>query len=354
MKTNKVLFVSIILMLFTAMMSFAQEKENEKYVPVKKRIDKEIIKIREQAKTYKEKKKEELKDEIEKINKQLEREKISEEEADLQKKNAAEITAKAIVAYEELMDAKIAYIEARLILEENDNKARLSSIDSQVGIFGETNRYYKKYKRTTFHSSFGFGYNYWRGDNLTIDDFSYKNNNYFQFGLNFKTLLNKDSGLLRIRYGLDFITHSTELNGSRAITIGGANTQIAPIGFDVDKAQFSQFQILAPIHLEIGGSERKDYEDGRVRFAEYGQWKAGIGGFVGFNIFSTLTYKFEQDGRTVRQSTTGAFDTNAFVYGVDAYVGHGAVTLFGRMNLNNVFRSDSVDAQYVSFGIRFQ
>jgi hypothetical protein len=49
-----------------------------------------------------------------------------------------------------------------------------------------------------------------------------------------------------------------------------------------------------------------------------------------------------------------AFDTNILAYGVDAYVGYDFVVAYVRAGLNPIFKSGSVDAQYVSFGIRFQ
>jgi hypothetical protein len=354
MKTNKLITIVLLLILSSSCL-LAQENSNDEYVAIETRIEAEIIKMREQAKTNEEKQKEKLKEKIEEINRQLDAKKITLEEADLLKKEAAENTAQGIIAYNKLMEAKIEYMKARKIVQENGEwSVTLNPIDNEVTIFNGNNRKYKKYHRTEFSSILAFGYNYWSGDNLTIDDFSYKNNNFFQFGIRLNTLLDKNNGLLRLNYGLDMILHSTEFNGNRAVTIGGSNTQIAPIGFNVDKAQFTQLQLVAPLHIEIGGSKRKDYEDGRVRFDTYDEWKAGIGGFVGFNLRSTLNYKFEQDGRNIRQDTSNAFDTNALVYGVDAYVGYGSLTLFGRMNLNNVFKSDSVDAQYVSFGIALQ
>ncbi|WP_438968807.1 hypothetical protein [Nonlabens sp.] len=354
MKTNKLITIVLLLILSSSSL-LAQENFNDEYVAIETRIEAEIIKMREQAKTNEEKQKEKLKVKIEEINKQLDAKKITLEEADLQKKEAAENTAQGIIAYNKLIEAKIDYMKARKIVQENGEwSVTLNPIDNEVTIFNGNNRKYKKHHRTEFSSILAFGYNYWSGDNLTIDDFSYKNNNFFQFGIRLNTLLDKNNGLLRLNYGLDMILHSAELNGNRAVTIGGSNTQIAPIGFNVDKAQFTQLQLVAPLHIEIGGSKRKDYEDGRVRFDTYNEWKAGIGGFIGFNLRSTLNYKFEQDGRNIRQDTSNAFDTNTLVYGVDAYVGYGSLTLFGRMNLNNIFKSDSVDVQYVSFGIALQ
>ena len=354
MKTNQLLFITVILMIITTSISYAQENTNENYVSIEKRLDAEILKMREQAVEHEEKQKEKLKNKIEEINKLLDKNEISNGEANTQKKEAAENAAQGIIAYQQLMDAKIDYMRARNVVEKSGQWVELNPIDYEVKIFNEHNRNYKKHQRTHSGLVLGLGYNYMNGDNLDIDDFSYKNNNFLQLGLQFSTRLNKDKGFFRVKYGLDMILHSTELNGNRAVTIGGSNTNIQPIGFNVKKAQFTQLQFVAPFHLVIGGSNRKDYEDGRVRFDYYDKWEFGLGGFAGFNVSSTLNYKFKQDGRTVRQETTNAFDTNPFVYGLDAYVSKGSISLFGRMNLNDVFKSGSVDAQYVSFGIRFQ
>jgi hypothetical protein len=60
------------------------------------------------------------------------------------------------------------------------------------------------------------------------------------------------------------------------------------------------------------------------------------------------------ENEDIKQTTVSAFDNNVLVYGLDAYVGFDNWTLFGRMALNDIFQSGSVDGQYVAFGIRFQ
>jgi hypothetical protein len=111
---------------------------------------------------------------------------------------------------------------------------------------------------------------------------------------------------------------------------------------------------LIPLHFEFSGTDRKEYEDGRVRYVDYDKWKFGIGGYGGFNLSSRLKYKYELDNQEIKETTINAFDTNALVYGLDAYFGKGDLVIFGRMGLNNIFKTGSVDGQYVAFGIRFQ
>ena len=188
---------------------------------------------------------------------------------------------------------------------------------------------------------------------MGIDDFSYGNNNYFSIGFLNKYAFSNNQKW-RFNYGLIYQSHGAELNGSRIFTPNTDDTEIAPIGFDVSKAKFRQDQLVVPLQLEFGGATKKEYDDGRVRYNQWDHWKAGIGGFVGFNLSSRLKLKYEENGRDIKNTNVDAFENEVLLYGVDAYIGHDSFTVFGRMNLNNVFKSGSVDAQYVSFGIRFQ
>lgn len=297
--------------------------------------------------------KEALKYTIKAINEKLEKNKITKEKAEELKKTAAERTALNIKYYEQYAMLEEEYVRKNGKFS-YEGGAMLEIGTKQFIRFRNKNkdREYQQYQNTDSGLTLSFAYNFMNGDNLDINDFSYANNNYFAIGFQWKTRLDKNNNL-RAVYGVEYQSHGTELNGNRFITQGD-QAQIASLGFNADKAKFRQDQLVFPLHLEIGGSERKEYEDGRVRFENYDKWKFGIGGFIGFNMSSRLKLKYELDGREIKETRVNNFDNETFLYGLDAYVGKGDITVFGRMNLNNVFKSGSVDAQYVAFGIRFQ
>ncbi|MGJ8684914.1 MAG: hypothetical protein ACSHWW_09840 [Nonlabens sp.] len=292
-----------------------------------------------------------LKYTIKVINNQLKNNEITQEKADELKEAAAAKAALDIKYFTQNADLEADYIRKHKKFSDEGNVLLILNNNSIIGVETEK-RKYKKELRTSSGLTLGFGYNFINGDNLGINDFSYAKNGYSSIGYQFKTRLD-DKNHFRLMYGVEFQTQQTELNGNRVFTQGD-NTQTIDIGFDVKYAVFRQNQLVFPLHLEIGGSDRKDFEDGRVRYQEYNKWKFGIGGFVGFNMDSRTKLKYELDGRTVKDITVNNFDNNVFLYGLDAYVGYDNVVLFGRMNLNNVFKSNAIDGQYVSLGIRLQ
>ena len=296
---------------------------------------------------------------IERVNKSVEDNKITEEKAEEVKANFAQELAEIIMAHRAKTDAEInllkinrtsAFYDYRL--EDDDTSSLQISTKTGINVNIKNHREQQKEIFTTSGYTIGFGYNYMNGDELGINDFSYPNNNYFSLGYQWKTRLDAKNNF-RLLYGVEYQSQGTELNGNRFISQGD-QAQIADIGFNVEKAKFRQDQLVFPLHLEFGGSKRKEYEDGRIRFQEYDEWNFGIGGFAGFNMSSRLKLKYDLDGREIKETRIDDFDNEVLVYGIDAYIGHGDFTFFGRMNLNNVFKNNSVDAQYVTFGIRIQ
>lgn len=277
---------------------------------------------------------------------------LTEEEINNTKEELAEDAAEKINAHRAKTDAEIAFVKVQSLKQlqgdNNEGVAILKAFDINV----VEDRQYQQRITTTSGLTLGFGYNYMSGNELDINDFSYPNNHYFSLGYQFQTAIS-DYQNWRVNYGLVYQSQKTELNGNRVFATLNGITQISAIGFDVDRAIFRQDQLIIPLQLEFGQSSEKKYEDGRVRYTPF-KFKYGIGGFAGVNLSSRTKLHFEQDGRNVKQISVNTFEHETFVYGVDAYVGYDNVSIFGRMNLNNVFNNNSVDAQYISFGIRFQ
>lgn len=365
---NQLLFTAIIVAFLGHVMSYAQETESEvktikidsvdqKKTEWSKKIETEIKALEEQKKKYETLIREQLMQAVKKINNRAASDAAyTETMATIDKKKVAEEYAQRIKKHNAMVDSQIAF--ARVKTYSDDREASFGFVWKEDGSFsfsfGDDDEDDVKIERkTTRTASLALGYNYMTGDNLGINDFSYPNNNFFSFGILWQTAITKNQKL-RFNYGIAYQSHGTELNGDRAFSINTDNTQIENLGFEPRKAKFRQDQLVFPLQLEFGNTTRKEYEDGRIRYEQWDKWKFGIGGFVGFNMSSRLKLKYEENGRDIKQTTVNAFENETFLYGLDAYVGHNEVTFFGRMNLNKVFKNQSVDAQYVTFGIRLQ
>lgn len=368
---NQVLFVSLLFSLFTSIMGYAQEEKLIKKDTVDGRVDKlddvkkgdlekhasmrdkEIALLNQTKASYEVSQRVQLASFVKTINERVQKKNLDEDRASVLKNEFAESTAARIQKHNEAIDAQIEFINVK------DTFSAGSTLEISVkkGINLEidaTARSLQKEIKTTSGYTLTVGYNFMNGSNLGIDDFSYGNkNNYFAIAHLWKTRLDANDNF-RLSYGLEYQTHGTMLNGNRVFSQNGASTQVIALGLDADKVKFRQDQLVIPLHFEISGSKRIDCEDGRVRFNDDGKWKVGLGGFAGFNLSSRIKLKYEVDGRDIKESIVNAFDTQPFIYGLDAYVGKGVYNVFGRLNLNDVFKTGSVDAQYVSFGIRIK
>jgi hypothetical protein len=379
---NQLLCISIIIFVLGTLLGTAQKVHSdtingkvvvykgytdEQFNDLKDKLHRIIIALEKQHEIFVLDKKEEFKERIKKVNQSLDKGEIDQVKADEFKKNQAVDLARLIESHRNSIDAKIDLIRTNRassyfdfgVEEEFENSVAISTKDGVKINVAKTNKTAQKYVRTYSGFSLSFGYNFMNGDRLSIHDFSYPNNNYFAIGYKWKTTLDKNKNNFRLIYGVEYQTHGTQLNGLRYFSQGDP-TVVSPLsdilenGSMVRKAKFRQDQIVFPLHLEIGGADRKEYEDGRVRFREDGKFRVGLGGFVGFNTSSRLKLKYELDGRDIKETRINNFDNETFLYGVDAYLGWEDVTFFGRMNLNNVFKPGSENAQYIAFGIRIQ
>lgn len=380
---NQLQIITILVMILGSLWGTAQEKihtdtingnvieykgyTDEEFKDLKVRLRSITEYLEERHELFVSDKKTEFKDRIEKINASVENGTATLEESEKIKKEHAEDLARLIAAHRAKVDAHLNLIRTNrassfydfTLEEEFDDQIEISSRSGINIILQERTKTKRKYISTYSGFTLAFGYNFINGDDLGINDFSYPNNNYFSIGYQWKTTLDKDKNNFRLLYGVEYQSHGTELNGNRVFSQGDQSliTPLAtsvPVGASVSKAKFRQDQIVFPLHLEIGGAKRKEYEDGRVRFSEDRYWKVGIGGFAGFNTSSRLKLKYELDGRDIKETRINNFNNEKFIYGLDAYVGTESLTFFGRMNLNNVFQNNSVDGQYITFGIRFQ
>ncbi|MGB5982961.1 MAG: hypothetical protein WBG46_12530 [Nonlabens sp.] len=381
---NQTLFISILIAIFSHTFTLAQVdgkkgmKEGRYYVirdtvdgkPLasyyasesaylrsKKQRQAEIDKLTDKKKLYESNQRTQLATAIKEINGRVGNLKdYTEEMADRDKMSIAEIYAERIRKHNQMIDSQIEFYRVKTTYSSEENSSSGIEIKNDGGFeikFGRPGREFQEEIKTTSFFSMAFGYNFIDGANLDINDFSYSNNNYFSMAFLWQTALTENQKL-RLNYGIQYQTHGTELNGGRRFSPNTDQTEITNLGFQPKKAKFRQDQFVVPVQLEFGGTEKKEYEDGRVRYHQWDKWKFGIGGFAGFNTSSRIKMKYEENGRDVKETIANAFDNEAFIYGLDAYVGRDKVVAFARMNLNDIFKSGSVDGQYIAFGLRLQ
>lgn len=200
-----------------------------------------------------------------------------------------------------------------------------------------------------------FGWNQALGNGNGIgDDYTFWGSGIFEVGLEFSTKLSSENDLMRFNYGLSGQTQSLRIRGNREFRTLNDVTSLEALNFNVDKSEFEQFTLIAPLHLEIGKRKKNEFDSGISRYEDDDSFVFGIGGYVGLNLTSNQFLKFERNGRNISNRLYNDFEMENFVYGLSAYAGVGSAQIFVKYGLNTIFKNSPVDQQYASIGFRFR
>lgn len=350
------LFIISVLIGIICMQDVAAQKKEGKYIDPKiavKTITKEQIEELEKERSKNiEQEKKSLTAEVERINKAISENKCTPEQGEESKNKIAESYAKRLNAYNAMIDAQISYAEVSPINLTTEFSLDTSSNGVSLQLDNSRNRF-RKYVKTSISFPASIGDANLRGNGPEDLSTNARRSNLVSIGPSVRHILDKNNRF-RFEYGLHIQTLRTQLDNNQIFVPNGETTQVGDLGRHVKWAIFSQTQLILPVHLEIGGARKIEYEDGRIRFDTSKSLKFGIGGYIGTNLSSRLAIKEKINGRTVKTTVRDGFDNNVFLYGLDAYVGYGGYALYANIPLNDVFKSGSVNAQYFSIGLRFQ
>lgn len=118
-------------------------------------------------------------------------------------------------------------------------------------------------------------------------------------------------------------------------------TRVEDIDFEKSKLTHSAVNIplMAMLHFK-----RENGKDG---------FMIGAGGFAGYRLGSHTKQKYRQDGKTEKDKTRDSFNLSDFQYGLEGVVGYGALDLFAKYNMNELFKDgQGPQANTLSFGFR--
>lgn len=306
-----------------------------------------------------------LKAEVERINDRLQSNAITAAEAETLKQTAAEKRALNIENRIAIMDNQLALIARNGI---DSTKITGSSISISLGnedvdnerifgvkVKGGSIQKIKKYdRRTTSAALFAFGLNNAITESESLDDSNFKvaGSRFFEMGWAWKTRVFENSNWLRVKYGLSFQFNGLKPTNNRFYVDTGEQTELQTYPLDLKKSKFRMDNLVVPIHFEFGPSKKVEHDD-YFRYTTHSQFKVGLGGYGGINLGARQKLKFEEDGESQKQKLKANYNTNSFIYGVSAYVGWGAASLYAKYDLNTIFKNNPVDQRNISLGLRF-
>ena len=359
-------YVVLLILCLSAAQLNAQEVANDSIAKQQAAIKEAHIKSMEEKKEkIKNQERENLKKEIENINKLLENGEISASKAEKLKREAAKERAATIEYRLALVNAKIDFIRnASYDPEKFDYRDFYESSDYEGSIFkfgeiitigsNEWKRKTRKYdKRTTSDLVFAIGFNNAIGKNQTIGDaYNFLESGFVELGWAWKTRLFEDSNAVRLKYGFSFQWNKLTPKGDRYFVQDGNVTTLQEFPGDLKEAEFRISNLVFPVHFEFGPS-RKIERDTYFRYSTRKQFKIGVGGYAGFRMGTQQKLRFEEDNDRVKQKIRRNYNASNFVYGLSAYVGLGNTSLYAKHDLKPLFKDQAFDQNNLSLGVRF-
>lgn len=346
---------------------------------------KEVIEVlRKQLDIVEEEEKKALKEQVENINSLLDNGVINKAEADKLKLKAAEEHTKKI-------DERQAVLLRTIFFLENDGETPKGN--KEVEIFLDVDSYAKEKEGlklnlsgkntepensadmplevptipeekevrspTTLDIVLALGLNNAVRDGITWQDIEDERNylfyssRFWEIGFALKTPLLKKNGL-RLKYGVSYQRNELEPSGNRIFAEVDGQTVLQDFPSYLRKSSFVVHNLVLPIHLEFGPTKIKYNRKGGY-YSTSNQFKIGIGGYVGISLDEEqrMEYPFLfRRRRFYRVETRGDYNVNQQIYGLSAYIGFGAFSLYGKYDLNTIFNNDSQNQQFVSVGFR--
>ncbi|MEO1010704.1 MAG: hypothetical protein AAFX53_05315 [Bacteroidota bacterium] len=214
--------------------------------------------------------------------------------------------------------------------------------------------------RTTIDLVFALGLNntVWEGisweQNIEEEtDYLFYSSRFWEIGLALKTPL-EEKNRIRLKYGISYQMNELEPSGNRYFAETDGLVQLQDFPRFLNSSRFLAHNLVIPLHLEFGPTTLKSNAKGSYYSTSH-KFKIGLGGYIGFNMAARQELEYPiivRRQRFSRLEVQDDFRVNREIYGVSAYIGFGAFSLYGKYDLNAIFENGARDEQFVSMGFR--
>lgn len=276
--------------------------------------------------------KDKLKEALNEIEKQVENNELTKEEADKLRNEKAEFYAQKIE-------------EETALQEDRIKKLINNKIEDNINFSSDMTRYQEKLieNKVLALVEYRFG-----NSSLMIGESSYKDyytNGFISsagVGLGVKTRIGKETSRMYWKSMLDVSFHLFKIKDNKTFENVNNETVLVDIDFPVNNSRMNFTELNLSNYLEYDFSKRKYDEFGNKIIKSRRSFYVGVGGYIGYSQLSRQL-EYELDGEKYRQTTAAKFNSNRFIYGVGAYVGYQNFSLRTTYNLNSVFKRSFAD-----------
>ncbi|MEP2936811.1 MAG: hypothetical protein ABJM06_00350 [Gilvibacter sp.] len=336
--------MAITMWLLSTVQIFGQDDQTTKQIEL---LTKSIEQIQQEEK-------EALKAEVMAINERLEANEITQDEADAQKRSAAERRALNIENRVAIVTNKIAFLERNGADSEATDRFEINLFGKGLLDFDYTPRKRKYDRRTTsdFVLAVGFNNAIEEGTSLEDSDFKIAGSRFAEIGWAWKTRVFDNTNWLRVKYGFSFMFNGLKPTDNRYFVDTGVQTELQTFDKDLDKSKFRVDNLVFPVHFEFGPSNKIEKEE-YFRYNTHNKIKVGVGGYAGLRLASRQKLKFNDGGEEIKQKFKGNYNASNFVYGLSAYLGWRNTALYVKYDLNPIFKDNTTELRNISLGLRF-
>lgn len=296
--------------------------------------------------------KEQLKIEVEAINKQLENSDITEEKAQQLKQEVAQKRALNIENRLAIIDNQIALLARDTTVYSNTKSTEKFAVKSSEKNYDKV---YSFGSRTTEEIGFIIGFNNAIIDGQDINDSPYKlgGSGFVELGYAWTTRVFENSGFLHLKYGASLQWNKLNIKDNQYFVRDGDFVGLEEFPLDLNKAKFRTTNLVFPVHLQFGPGRavQRNFDD-RMTFRQ-NRFRLGLGGYAGFSLGHMQKLKYRNEGERAKDKQRGNLNINEFIYGLSGYVSLGDVALYVKYDLNPIFRNQVVDQNNISVGLRF-
>jgi len=295
--------------------------------------------------------KELMKEEIIKINEQVENNEISKERAGVLKK---EIANKYAVRIKE----KTNIISNSKVGKNNDVQIHFYG-KKLFKIMRKNDSIKKKPRKKDFRTYSGIvfatGGNSLLKEGESLNDFDYTSakSNFYEIGLGFKTRVFKESNWLRFGYGMSLQYNNIGFKANQYLVRNNNITSLQIHPYHLKKSKIRITNLVVPLTLEFGTSEKINKGDYSI-FSNYQKFKFVIGGYVGVRLGTIQKLKYNIDGHSEKVKVRNSYNMNNFVYGLSAGIAYNSIGLYTKYDLNPLFSSPNAKQNVISLGLKFE
>jgi hypothetical protein len=189
---------------------------------------------------------------------------------------------------------------------------------------------------------------------LNDENFAIWESRFYEWGINRKSYISKNSNWLSVRYGISFMYNNLRATENRFFVRNGEQTLLVNHPYQLKESRLRNLNLVLPIHFEFDTSRNQVKETENATYYNNRRGiRIGLGGYVGLNLSTRQFTEFYDESGFRNIEEKDNFNTNNFIYGLSGYIGYSWFSLYMKYDLNPLFRDNPVQQNNVSMGIRF-